>query len=107
MSVEKDLGKIAKLQEKEKSDKIVGYLNDKEPEVAAAAFEALGKIGDEVATNALAGKLDDPDATVRINAVKAFGSLHREYTKSLLQHQITKETDPKVKEAIRASLLTY
>lgn len=107
MSAEKDVKKIEKLLEKKKSEKIIDYLNSKDAEVAAAAFQALGQIGGEAATNALAAKLDDPSPVVRSNAVKAFGNLHTEYAKSLLQHQIAKESDEGVKEDIRTTLLTY
>lgn len=95
-----NLKKIEKLEAKRKSDKIAKYLESNDAETVAAALEAMGRIGDEVSINCVTSRIDNPDVTIRKAAIKATGAIATEYSKTILQHRITKETDEEIKALI-------
>lgn len=101
-----DLGKIQKLMEKGKSDKIIKYLSSSDDTVVVAALEALSQIKDEDSVNSIAHMIDHSDAKIRIAAAKALGSIGTEYAKTYLLHRLNTEQDETVKESIKEALHT-
>lgn len=101
-----DLGKIQKLKEKGKSDKIIKYLSSSDDTVVVAALDALSQIKDEDSVNSIAHMIDNPDAKIRIEAAKALGSIGTEYAKTYLLHRLNAEQDDTVKEGIKEALHT-
>lgn len=107
MSEEKTVEKIQKLVEGRRSDKVEKFLKDKNLEVVKAAIMAFGDIKDEVSNNHLSKLLDDPNPEIRKTAIVAFAKGGSEYAKTFIQHRLTKETDPDVKEVCSKTLREY
>ena len=101
-----DLGKIQKLLEKGKSDKIIKYLGSSDDKVVVAALEALSQIKDEDSVNSIAHMIDSPDPKIRIEAAKALGNIGTEYAKTYLLHRLNAEQDETVKTGIKDALHT-
>ncbi|MBV9945873.1 MAG: HEAT repeat domain-containing protein [Myxococcales bacterium] len=77
---------------------VVPCLDDPDPEVRAAACDALGKIGDPSAVPALFVRLSDPDARVAQCAVAAVQSLGGEQTERLAL-EIARSPEPRLRRA--------
>jgi len=77
MSVEKKIEKIAVFGEKKKLNKILKYVEAKEPELRAAAAKALANIKVDESYNALTDLIRDQDVAVRRQAVISLGIFGR------------------------------
>ncbi len=96
--------KINKLAEKKKAGKIVGYLNDKDPETRIDAIRALGKCGGEEAINHLITQMTAREPTERIEVAKALGECGPDAAFYHMSHSLEHETDPAVKEAMKEAM---
>lgn len=92
--------KIEKMEKKRRSDKIVKFLSSSDEEVVEAALNALSRIGDEIAINSVTPMIDNENIEIRKSAIKAIGTIGTEYSKTYLQHRMTKESDEEVKALI-------
>ena len=101
--------KIEKLVKRAKSEKIIAFMNDKDPEVRKAAIAALGKLSDDKAVNTLIDLLRSSDPDTRIDAVKALGDMalrerKEPQSKTHLQYLRNTEKDERVLAAISDTL---
>jgi HEAT repeat protein len=86
------------------SQKIIPSLDSKNLETRIAAIDALGRIADDHAMNALIGMIGHPDQPTRLAAVKALGITGKQTGKSHLQHLLIVEKNEEVIKAIRAAI---
>jgi HEAT repeat protein len=76
-------------------------LDAKQPGARRLAADLLGRLGGSEATDALLGALDDPDAEVRVTALRAFGAAARPPDPSTSESIARALTDPE--SAVRAA----
>lgn len=96
--------KIDKLVEKKKAGELVSLTQDKQAEVRYAAVEALGKVGGEDAYNALIPLVHNADVELRKRAILALGEVGFADARVHIIHQMNKETNEQVQEAIKQAL---
>ena len=77
---------------------------DAEPAIRNEAALALGDIGSEAASQALALGLGDSDPDVRFQVVEAMGGVARQRTTLILGQVLFGETDPEVRMSAIAGL---
>lgn len=107
MGADRSIEKIQKLTEKKKSEKIEKFLNDKDIEVVKAAIVGLGMIQDETSVNLLSKLIDHEDPEIRKTAIVAFAKNKTEYSRTFIQHRLSKEADAGVKEVASKTLREY
>ena len=98
--------KIASMAAKGKqSPKLCEYCFDHDPEIRAAAAEAIGKTQGDAGYNALINLLRDPDDIVRVASAKALGVMGSknamEHLRYMMNHEGSSEA---MKEACKASM---
>ena len=92
------LDKIADLVAKGKAEKVIKLTEDRDEEVAAAAFEALGNFKtDPGALEALQNAIRDPSPRIRLAVAKAFQKCGNDHVSEALRHQMMVEKDPNLK----------
>ncbi len=96
--------KIEKLTARKKSDQLVRYLGDKDPEVRLAAIKGLGQAGGEPAFNSLVTLLRDPNANMRVAAASAMEVLKDPKSCAFLSARVKDETDASAKAAMNRAL---
>ncbi|MGI6671616.1 MAG: HEAT repeat domain-containing protein [Christensenellales bacterium] len=96
--------KIEKYVAKNKPQKIIPLLNNKDESVVLQAIEALGRCRDEDAFNVLVPLVHNGNEKVRHAAVLALGNTGRGKARVHLEHQRQIETSDAVKEAITQAL---
>ena len=89
--------KVKELAEKGKVSKLVKLTQDRDVDVAAAAFEALGNFDTQEARETLQNAIRDPEAKIRMAIAKAFQKIGDDHISEALHHQFLKETDPALK----------
>ena len=98
--------RIARYAQKNKPEKLVKFLNDKDKSVVLAAIEGLGNSRKEEAFNPLIPLLRSPDEDICIQAIKALGTMGRAKARVHLEHMRTKENTKAVDDAIMEALST-
>ena len=83
---------------------LAGLTADDRGEVRARAYRALGRLQDPALVEVLTRGLQDPDETVRIEAVFALGQLNDAVAEGPLGAALTKEKAPAVRERIVEAL---
>lgn len=101
MNDDKALSKMQKAVAKKKSGPIIDLMKKADKEVLIKALEALGQIGDEDATNRITHYLDHEDKDVRLAACRGALVINTEYMKTRVRYQLSKETDPDVKQKMQ------
>lgn len=96
--------KIEKAVAKKNGDALVKMLNDKDIKVIMQVIEAMGKVGGDACYNALISLLRSPSSDVRVAATSALGVSGDPKAQAHIDHQIARETDEKVKAAMREAL---
>lgn len=81
---------------------LIAALASQQPEVAGAAATLLGERKEENARAGLESLLEHPHAGTRYRAVRALGALGAAGSAAALARRARIETDPDVKEALRA-----
>ena len=99
------IAKIEKYAKKGKSDKLAGYLKNKDVSVRIAAIKALGQCEDELAYNTLASLMTEGSAEERIAVFESLGKLGKSQSFSLFSHYVGSESDPRVKQARNDALV--
>lgn len=92
--------KVHKLVEKGKEDALLKMLTDRDPAVALAAIEGLGKVGAEAAVTQLITMLHDASPAIRAACAAALGQLHDPRAQSHLSHAMEIEQDSQTKQAM-------
>ena len=95
------LGKVEKAIAKNKTDKLVELMMDKDEAVRLAAIDGLGKLKAEDVVNPLITLLRDPSAQVRVHAAQALGSIGDPHSKAHIVHAAQAEKD----DAVRAEMV--
>lgn len=98
------LDKINDLVSKGKTDKLIKLSDDKDEEVAAAAFVALGEIGDASAYETLQNAIRDPSPTIRLAVARGFQKCGDDHVVEALRRQMMGETDPRVKQELERAI---
>ncbi len=104
---QKVLDKITKFVGKGKSGKIISLLNGKkaDADLKTAALEALAKIKDEDAVNAITHCLDAEDVNVKLAACKAAVSIGSDYlvtqVRNIMQGEKSADIKAKIMEIIQ------
>ncbi len=98
------LGKISKMIEKNQAEKLEKLLKDKDETVVLAAIDGLGQCTGDTAFNALVPLILDPNAQIRIHAIKALGAMGLPKARTFLLHQKASETDRDVLAAMEEAL---
>jgi len=96
MGIERHIEKIKVLGEKQKLDKLIKYATHKEPELRAAAANALSTIQMDESYNQLVLMTRDPELSVRKAAVVALGIMGRKAGADHVRHVMTLDTDPEL-----------
>ncbi|NLB39245.1 MAG: HEAT repeat domain-containing protein [Clostridiales bacterium] len=98
------ISRIEKYVSKDKPNKIIRMLNDRDESTVLAAIDGLGRCRDEDAFNALVPLIHSPSEKVRIATARALGNTGRSKARVHLEHQRRVETSDAVKDAISAAL---
>lgn len=98
------LGKVTKAVEKRNAKALVELANHKDQEIKLAAIAGLGVVGGDDASNYLITQLHDAEVPVRIAVAQALGALGDMHTKAHVSAQLSKETDPSVREALSKAM---
>lgn len=104
MANDKKVQSIIELGQKGKIDKVISFCSNKDAELRAGGATALQYIKKDEAYNQLVIMLHDPDAGVRTAVAKSIGKMGRKSGVEHLRHQMTRDTDSRVKEACQASI---
>lgn len=81
--------------------KIVGWLNHKNPEIRRRAVEMLGRVQDSSGAVLLSNRLNDDDARVRAAAAFSMGQLFSPSVEDFLMEGLRRESD----DAVRVKLI--
>ncbi len=100
----KHTDRIHALETKKKTDKIAGYLKDKDLETRLDAISALGRCGGEEAINQLTTHLTAPDPREREAVARALGECGPDAAFYQLSHYFGLETDPGAKAAMKEAM---
>jgi hypothetical protein len=95
---------LGELKDKRAVEVLLKTVEDKLPQVRAAATEALGKIETDRAFTAVVLRLQDGDPFVRETAAKTLGRLQRPESLDALNTAARKEPVPHVREAMEAAI---
>jgi HEAT repeat protein len=94
------MSKVTKAIEKKNAAALITLADSKDMEVRQAALIGLGKVGGEEVSNYLITQLASSDPAVRITVANALALLGDMHTKAHVSAQMTRETDPKVRDAL-------
>ncbi len=94
------MSKVTKAIEKKNAKVLITLADSNDLEVRKAAMIGLGKIGGEDVSNYLITRLASTDPAVRIIVADALALLGDVHTKAHVSAQMTRETDPKVRDAL-------
>ncbi len=95
---------LGKLKDERAVEVLLKSVEDKLPQIRAAATEALGEVGNDRALPAVILRLQDRDQFVRETAAKALGRLQRSETLEALNIASRKESVPHVRQAMEAAI---
>ena len=103
MSVQSELEKIKKLEEKRKSAGIIKLMDSRhaDTEVICAALDALSAIADEDSLNRITHYMEHETPAVRLAACRAGLKVGTEYMNTRVRYQLSAEQDAEVKKAIQ------
>jgi HEAT repeat protein len=94
------MGKVTKAIEKKNAKVLVTLADSNDVEVRKAAIIGLGQVGGEEVSNYLITRLSSTDPSIRIVVADALALLGDVHTKAHVSAQMTRETDPKVRDAL-------
>ncbi len=103
MSTEKKIEKIMELAEKQKIDKIVKFVSEKDAQLRAAVARALALIKNDESYNALVTLTHDHDMAVRKEAVTSLGELGMASAITHIMYAMDSTDDPDFKAACLAA----
>lgn len=104
MSSESKIAKIAEYGEKKKYGKVVGFLSNREPEIRAAAADALKNFPTDECYNELIILLRDPDLSVQKAVVSSLRAIGRKEGVEHLRHLMNTAKDESLKEACQQAI---
>lgn len=104
MAVDKKVQAIIDAAQKGKMDKVLSFCSNKDSEIRAGAAMAMQYIKHDDTYNQLIIMLHDPDAGVRLAAAASLGFSGRKSGVEHLRHQMSRDTDLRVKEACKQSI---
>ena len=96
---------VEKATKKGNVGSLIDLAGNKDGEVSMAAIAGLGNVGGQEASNFLVSRLGSPEPEVRIAIAHALGAIGDKHTKAFLSAQMSKETKPEVKEAMREAMV--
>lgn len=79
---------------------LISLSDNKDKEVSLAAIAGIASVGGQEASNYLISRLGSQDPEVRIAVARSLGTLGDKHTKAYVSAQLSKETDPEVREAM-------
>ena len=94
------MGKVDKAVEKRNPGALIELAQSKDAALRLAAIAGLGKVGGDESTNYLVTQLGNAEPTVRVAVADALGAIGDMHTKAHVSAQISRETDPLVKDAM-------
>jgi HEAT repeat protein len=100
----KQNGKIERAIEKKDARKLIALTESCDKDIYLAAITGLGKVGGDDAANYLTTLIQNAEPDTRIAVALALGMIGDMHTKAVLSAQLSKETEPKVREAIGAAM---
>lgn len=104
MSSEAKIAKIEEYGVKKKYAKVVGFLKHKEPELRAAAADALKNFPTDECYNELIILLRDPDLSVQKAAVSSLQAIGRKEAVEHLRHEMNTAKDESLKAACQQAI---
>jgi HEAT repeat protein len=96
---------VEKAIKKSNANALMGLADNSDLNVSLAAIEGLGEVGGLEASNYLVTRLYSEDVKVRVAVAKSLGKIANVHTKAFLSAQMSKETDPEAKEAMREAMV--
>jgi HEAT repeat protein len=96
---------VEKAIKKSNAGALIGLADSKDGEVCMAAIAGLGNVGGQEACNFLVSRLGNPEPEMRIAIAHSLGVIGDKHTKAFLSAQMSKETKPEVKEAMREAMM--
>jgi len=96
---------VEKAIKKNNAAALIGLGDNKDKEVCLAAIAGLGSVGGQEACNYLISRLSSQEPEVRIAAAHALGALGDKHTKAFVSAQMSKETDPAVRDAMGQAMM--
>lgn len=103
-TVKTKLDKVSIYEAKKKSGKLIKLSKDSDVAVRAAAYRAMGSIGDQASLEECQNNVRDDSPEVRLAIAEAFQKMGDDHVAEALRHQMLEETDPKLKSAFEKAV---